>query len=157
MGLNRPFGPTSGMVTDDMPSSPAHAMFALALGSAWVPRPALRVFLIAGAGCALLPDIDLLAALFGVGSREVHRTFTHSVFFAVLLGLVAAICAKHFMSSKYTGRLAGYVAVATASHSVFDALATYDMGVVFLSPLSSHRYVVPRARLTPDPLNSASS
>jgi inner membrane protein len=124
-----------------MALSPTHAMLAMALGSAWAPKPALRVFLFAGAACAVLPDVDLLAPLLWVGGREFHRTFTHSLVFAVLVGALAAMCVKPLMASSCTRRLALYLALATDSHGILDALTTYEMGVAFFSPVSGERYV----------------
>jgi inner membrane protein len=124
-----------------MAFSPTHAILAVAVGSACAPKPALRGFLIAGALCAVLPDVDLLAPLLWAGGREFHRTVTHSLLFAVLVGAIAAICVKPLIGGNCTRRLALYLALATASHGLLDALTTHEMGVAFFSPVSGERYV----------------
>jgi inner membrane protein len=124
-----------------MAFSPTHAMLAVAVGSAWAPKSAPWVFLIAGAVCAVVPDVDLLAPLLWAEGREFHRTVTHSLLFAVVVGAVAAISVKRLMSGNCTRRLALYLALATASHGILDALTTHEMGVAFFSPISSERYV----------------
>jgi inner membrane protein len=127
--------------TVEMAFSPTHAMLAVAIGSVWVPKPALRVFLIAGAICAVLPDVDLLAPLLWASGREFHRTVTHSLFFAVLVGAVATMCLKPLMPGHRTRKLVLYLALATASHGILDALTTHEMDVAFFSPVSGERYV----------------
>ncbi len=130
-----------------MPLSSSHGMLALAMGAVMAPRPALRLFLAAGAGCAVLPDIDLMAPLFELGSRSAHRTFTHSIVFALAVGVLGAISVPRRFD-RYRTRFGVYLALATASHGLLDALTTYDMGVAFLSPISAHRYVPPWRPIT---------
>jgi len=100
------------------------------------------MFLIAGAICAVAPDVDLIARLFAPEGRDVHRTFTHSVFFAVFVGVIAALYTARY-SSGYTGRLVMYLTLATTSHGILDALTTYKKGVAFFSPVVSERFVAP--------------
>jgi inner membrane protein len=117
-------------------------MLALAIGSVMAPRPALKLFLIAGVAAAVLPDLDLIAPLFEAGSRGVHRTFTHSIFFAVLAGVLGAMGLPRTFQ-RYRTRFGLYLALAAGTHGALDALTTYDMGVAFLSPVSNVRYVAP--------------
>ena len=58
-----------------MPSSLSHAMVAVAAGSVIAPRRLLRPFLIIGAVCAVLPDIDAI----GRPSTVLLETCKHSV------------------------------------------------------------------------------
>jgi inner membrane protein len=136
-----------------MPSSLSHAMIAVAGGSAVAPRLLLRPFLIAGAICAVLPDLDAIGRPF-VGLRGDleflggHRGFTHSLFFAALLGTAAA-CAT-LVSSRWRGyrvRFGIFIALCTASHGVLDTITSVGAlrdGVQFLSPFSTHRYTISR-------------
>jgi inner membrane protein len=126
-----------------MAFSPTHAMLALAMGSAIAPRRALYSVLIAGAACAVLPDVDLLLPVFGAGGREWHRTITHSLFFAVAVGLAAWAIASRLSSHRNALRVPLYLAFATASHGLLDAMTTYPIGVAFYCPVSWKRYAGP--------------
>lgn len=81
-------------------TSATHALIGLAIGSLVVPRVHARAYLVIGALCAVLPDVDLLAPYFG-GDRDFHRRFTHSVFFAGLFGIACGFAAPH---SRFQGR-----------------------------------------------------
>lgn len=64
-------------------TTPPHAMIAVALGGAMVPRGGAGVLLVIGACCAASPDLDLLTPALG-GTHEFHRTVTHSIAFAIV-------------------------------------------------------------------------
>jgi inner membrane protein len=115
-------------------------MLAVAIGSAIAPRSALAPVLMAGAACAVLPDLDLAFALLGVAGRDLHRTVTHSVFVATGVGLLALAATRWRPGAA---RVALYMALATASHGLLDAMTTYPLGVAFLSPVSWTRHVAP--------------
>jgi inner membrane protein len=131
-----------------MPSSVAHAMIAVAVGSAVAPRPLFRRFLIVGAACAVLPDIDAIGRLYGSGGDITalggHRGFTHSLVFAALLGSIAAF--GTVSSERWRGhrvRFAAFVALVTASHGILDTLTSIGAEtspVQFLSPFSKRGY-----------------
>jgi inner membrane protein len=134
-----------------MPSSLTHAIVAVAGGSAVAPRPLLRPFLIIGSVCAVIPDLDAVGRPFyGVpGDLQFlggHRAFTHSLFFAAILGVVVAL--GTLTRVQWRGlriRLALFVVVVTASHGALDALSenAIRQGIQFLSPFSLERYVAP--------------
>ncbi len=119
-------------------------MVGVAIGAAFVPTPAPRRFWIAGALCAMLPDIDAVGRPFHAGDVAWlggHRALTHSFAFAVALGLVVALSGllaadwrQHWM------RFWLYLTIATAMHGVLDAFASYGTGVMFLAPFSNVRY-----------------
>src|SRR4030095_6619519 len=70
-----------------MPSIFSHAIFASAVGRAFVNNDNLPLrFWLLTAGCAMLPDVDAVSFLFGVpyGNIFGHRGITHSIAFAVL-------------------------------------------------------------------------
>ena len=70
-----------------------------------------------------------------------HRGFTHSLFFALLLALLAACFAQRLGASARAIFIV--VLISTASHGVLDAMTTGGMGVAFLSPFSNARYFLP--------------
>src|SRR5215470_4197992 len=77
-----------------MPSIPTHFLIGAALGQA----ASLRCrnnwrFWALAIGCSALPDIDVIGFGFGVryGDLWGHRGMTHSILFAAMVGLVAAM------------------------------------------------------------------
>ena len=105
-------------------------MVAVTAGSVLAPRPLLRPFLIIGAGCAVLPDIDAIGRLFYGASGDVqalgsHRAFTHSLTFATLLGVVVSLMA--LIDPRWRGhrvRVGLFVAIATGLHGVLDVFTS---------------------------------
>ena len=118
----------------------------MAIGSVVAPRRLLRPFLIAGAACALMPDLDNLGPG-GIDFLGGHRGFTHSFTFAALIGLASG--AIVFRQPEWSGarvRLMLFIAIATATHGVLDALTSVSRGAQLLSPFSLHPYRVPVLR-----------
>ncbi|MEO5799373.1 MAG: metal-dependent hydrolase, partial [Gemmatimonadales bacterium] len=113
-----------------MPSSFSHAAVGFTVAYVALPRPKRTTGMLwAAACCAALPDLDNIGVLFGhpdlADYLGGHRGFTHSFFFAALLGLLVAYRA---------GALKGVViAAATASHGLLDAFTTQGPGIAFLS------------------------
>ena len=121
-------------------TSLTHAALAVAVGSAVLPRRCAPSWLVLGAGCAVLPDLDLLAPVVG-GSREFHRTFTHSVVFAIVMGTIGA--AGFWLMGRDCSRALGiglWAAVTTVSHAIADMWTSYPVGVALWSPFSPRRY-----------------
>ena len=139
-----------------MPSAFSHAFVGAALGALFRrPGPPAR-FWLAGAACAAIPDLDVLGPLwFGVPWRSLlgHRGITHSLVFAVVLaGLVAALV---FRAPEWSGRRLGvwlFLAVATASHGLLDAMSNAATGVALLAPFDDTRYFLPWRPLLGSPL-----
>ena len=73
-----------------MPTIFSHAIFASAVGKAYVSEPMPLRFWVLTATSAMLPDVDAIGFAFGVpyDSMLGHRGLTHSIAFAVLVGLV---------------------------------------------------------------------
>ena len=130
-----------------MPSSIGHALVATAIGAPLAPAVATRRYWIAGVLCAVLPDLDAVGRPFGWGDLGFlggHRALTHSIFFAVVLGLVVAELAfRDVRWQGYRGRIIAYLVLATASHGALDAFAPYGGGVEFFAPVSAVRYAAP--------------
>ena len=127
-----------------MPSSIGHALVATAIGSPLAPAAPTRRYWIAGVLCAVLPDLDAVGRPFGWGDLAFvggHRALTHSIFFALVLGLVVAELAfRDVRWQGYRGRIIAYLVLATASHGALDVFAPYGDGVEFFSPFSAVRY-----------------
>jgi hypothetical protein len=121
------------------------------------PRALLRPFLIVGAVCAIVPDVDAIGRPFygAGGDLEMfggHRGFLHSLTFATLLGPTVA-CAT-LMSARWDGsrlKLAMFLAAVTdvtcavlqsiLEPRLYRLVASHSRAVqrtVFM-PASSHR------------------
>lgn len=142
-----------------MPTILAHPFAALALSPLLRDRQgvALRRVLGLGALCTVLPDLDVVGLWFGVpyGSLFGHRGFTHSIAFAVVLGLL--LSRVRFLASDARGRafVAVFLAACTASHGLLDALTDGGLGIAFLSPFSNARYFLPWQPIAVSPLDLA--
>jgi inner membrane protein len=121
-----------------------HAFFAAAMGgAAYAPRRMPARFWLLSAACAAVPDADVLAFDFGIpyGSVFGHRGFTHSLAFALLLGVSVALA--FFRDAPNRASLAAFFSLATASHAALDALTNGGLGVALFAPFSGRRYFSP--------------
>jgi inner membrane protein len=114
----------------------AHAIVGAAAGALYQsPRDRRRVIAVA-AICAVVPDLDLIGWPLGVSTFTLfgHRGLTHSIAFAVVLGVLAAL-------RRDRASAAAVLVLATATHSVLDAMTTYSpTGPAFWAPFSNQRY-----------------
>ena len=139
-----------------MASAFSHAVAALALGSfiRW-NRPPFKYWF-AGALCAAAPDFDSIGFAFGIRYGDVfgHRGFTHSLLFAVLLGVaVTGLCFRTEIRDGRGARVCAYLILATASHGLLDAITNGGLGVAFFSPFDTARYFFPFRPVVVSPIN----
>ena len=115
------------------------------------PRRLLRSFLIVGGICTVRPDIDAVGRPFSGGRGDLgflggHRGFTHSLTYAVLIGLIAMLATVAIPSWKeFRVRFDRFVGLSTAAHGALDALSSVGATtspVQFFSPFST-RYTAP--------------
>jgi inner membrane protein len=130
-----------------MPTILSHAVAATAAGQ-WRSGRLPARFWTCTALCAMLPDIDVIAFSFGIAYEDMfgHRGFTHSFFFAALIGALVAFYMSHQSPpSNASQRMARFVwfGAVTASHGLLDALTTGGRGIAFFAPFSNHRYFFP--------------
>lgn len=138
-----------------MASVPSHAVFALALGAWLAPDPLRRRALTLGAVLAVLPDSDSILHWLGVSSRTVfgHRGLTHSLSFAVVVGLLAAfLLARSAGMPGLRARLGLYFVLALASHGLLDAMTNGGQGIALFAPFSNERYFLPFRPLVVSPI-----
>jgi inner membrane protein len=104
---------------------------------------------------SVIPDLDVLGFIAGVPYGHVlgHRGFTHSVLFALLLAVAAAVLAKPLRTAPAVA--AAVVFVATVSHGLLDACTTGGLGVAFFAPFSNHRYFLPWRVIRVSPIGVA--
>src|ERR1051325_2138020 len=127
-----------------MPSIPTHFLVGAALGqgAAQPMRRDWRFWTIALV-CSALPDVDVIGFSFGVryGDLWGHRGMTHSILFAAIAGIVAAM----FLGGSrgqllWDGTL---LFLTTASHGFLDAMTNGGLGIAFFSPFDQTRYFLP--------------
>lgn len=108
-----------------------------------------RAVLVWLAICAMLPDADVVAFWFGVPYDSLfgHRGITHSIPFALGVGLLAA----RLLGRRDLGT-AAWFALATASHPLLDALTDGGRGVALLAPFSADRYFFPWRPIAVSPI-----
>src|SRR3954469_18386227 len=130
-----------------MPSIFTHAAGALAIGSAAAVEKRPTRFWVLTAGCAMLPDADVLSFALGAerGSMLGHRGLTHSITFALLLALIVVSLAfrKTRSFSKPWWLLVLFFFVATLSHGLLDMLTNGGSGVALFPPFDPTRYFFP--------------
>jgi len=128
-----------------MPTILTHPAVALP----FVSRMPRRV-LFCGVIGTIIPDADVIAFAFGIPYAHTfgHRGFTHSIAFAALFALVAAVLVR--------GRIAAFafIFLCTMSHAILDALTDGGLGIAFFSPFSNERYFFPWQPIRVSPLGA---
>lgn len=133
-----------------MPTIFSHALTAAAAARWWPGRLSVR-FWTWTAVCAMLPDADVIAFAFGIpyGDMFGHRGFTHSFFFAAVIGALVATHVSHQSHRLHRSHLSHRFALfiwftaLTASHGILDAMTNGGRGIAFFAPFSDHRYFFP--------------
>jgi len=83
-----------------------------------------------------------------------HRGFSHSLLFAVMVGvLVPRLAVPHLpFRSRSFGVLMLYFSCVTMSHGILDSMTDGGLGIAFFSPFDSTRYFFPWRPLTVSPI-----
>lgn len=130
-----------------MPTIFSHAVIGLAASKLMVNgAESDNRIIIASALLAALPDMDaLFLGAIPYNHPLGHRGFTHSLFFAALLGAAVAYL---YTRVDWAGghsfiTLAIFFALVMASHGFFDALTDGGLGVAFFAPFDNTRYFFP--------------
>ncbi len=120
-----------------------HPLPVLALGLALGPRVIPPRLLLAGLLFSLLPDADVLAFKFDIAYADAfgHRGFSHSLLFAGLTGVLAALGCR--LLDCRAPQAFAWTALATTSHSLLDAATDGGLGVAWLWPWSEQRFFLP--------------
>ena len=107
--------------------------------------------------CSILPDADVVGFSFGIeyGDLLGHRGLTHSLCFALILGMVIVWFAFEDVVkfSRAWWILSMYFFLVTGSHGFIDAMTSGGLGVAFFSPFDTTRYFLPWRPLTVSPMN----
>jgi len=139
-----------------VPSIISHSVVAVAAGTVCADGTMPVRFWLLSIICAVLPDADVLGFRFGINYGDFfgHRGFFHSLFFAVLVGVLAA---GMFFRSPTTRPwrwwlVALYFSLLTASHGILDAFTSGGLGIALLSPFDATRYFFPWTPIRVSPL-----
>ena len=129
-----------------MASAFGHALAAYTIGNTFSRQMTGWKFFLLGMFCSILPDADVISFAFGIPYEAFwgHRGFTHSLLFALLIGLVITSLFYRKSLSDASGLFyIAYFTLCTASHSVLDALTNGGLGVAFFLPWDDTRYFFP--------------
>lgn len=139
-----------------MPTAFTHAFVGACVGLG-SPRPLPTGRLaVATAVLAALPDLDVITFWLGIpyGHPLGHRGFSHSLLFAALASLLAALV--FFTSLRLGSRrwwvVLGALLIAGASHGLLDACTDAGLGIGFLIPFDDTRYFLPWRPLATSPI-----
>lgn len=122
-----------------MPTVLSHPVPVLCLGLGLGRRIASWRLLAAGVVCSLLPDCDVISFSLGVPYADIlgHRGFSHSLLFAGVIGVVAALAAPLLKARRVAAfALCGG---AVAVHILLDAMTNGGLGVAAFWPWSGER------------------
>lgn len=105
--------------------------------------PPLAASMLGLSALSVLPDADFVAFMVGIPYPHPfgHRGMTHSLLFAVFVGLFVALGLRLRRRPVLLDALLATLVV--ASHGVLDAMTTGGLGVEFFWPVDTHRYFLP--------------
>ncbi|WP_299247593.1 metal-dependent hydrolase [uncultured Aquimarina sp.] len=135
-----------------------HALTAYALGKGFAKEMTNWKFWILGIICSVLPDADVVGFKFGIAYEDFwgHRGFSHSLVFALLLGILVTFL---FYNKKIISRtglaLITYFTICTASHGILDAMTSGGLGIAFFSPFDDTRYFFPLRPIQVSPIGAS--
>ena len=126
-----------------MPTIITHAVVPLAIGLGLGTGAVSRRLLLAGVVASIMPDMDVVAFKLGIAYADAfgHRGASHSLAFALLLGLLALACAPALRTSRLAAFV--FVTLSTLSHPVLDMFTDGGLGVAMWWPLASDRLFAP--------------
>lgn len=132
-----------------------HPLIPLAMAAGLGRVAVTKRLLAAGMIASILPDADVLAFYFRIGYDHPfgHRGFTHSIFFAVLIGLAGMAAARSFGVNRAVAFL--FLFVSTVSHGLLDALTNGGLGIAFFSPFDNTRYFLPWQVIEVSPITAS--
>ncbi len=139
-----------------MASAFGHMAVAYVMGKTLDPVWHSTRFWILTALCSVLPDADVVGFVLGIPYEHMlgHRGITHSIAFAILLGILVpflAVPGLPFFNKRY-GFLAIYFAAVTLSHGFLDAFTNGGLGIAFFAPFDGTRYFFPWRPIAVSPI-----
>ena len=122
----------------------------------WLRRCPVSLAILA-AFCSVLPDADVAAFALEIPYEHPlgHRGFTHSIVFAIVFALLAALAYVRVARNGLAFRVVFVVLfIATVSHGLLDAMTTGGKGVGFFIPFLNERYFFPFRPIRVSPLSA---
>ncbi len=137
-----------------MPTIFTHAVLPLAAGLALGRRTLSPRLVAAGMFAAIAPDFDSVAFKLGIAYADQfgHRGASHSIAFALALGLLAAIAAPWLRTTRLKAFI--FIAACTGSHPLLDAFTDGGLGVALLWPWSHERLFAPWRPIEVSPIGA---
>lgn len=136
-----------------MPTIISHVAVPLAVGVGLGRDVISRRLIFVGFIASIIPDFDVVAFRLGIAYADQlgHRGFTHSLLFAIILGIFATL----FYSKLKTKPLVAFIFVfiATLSHGLLDMLTNGGLGIAFFWPFTDQRFFFPEQFIQVSPLN----
>ncbi|MHA7058919.1 metal-dependent hydrolase [Aquimarina sp. M1] len=135
-----------------------HAFTAYAIGKGFANEVKSWKFWLLGITCSILPDADVLGFKFGINYHDFwgHRGFSHSLVFALLLGmLVTLLFYGKKLNSKTGLLLILYFMLCTVSHGILDAMTSGGLGIAFFAPFDNTRYFFPWRPIKVSPIGAS--
>ena len=122
-----------------MPTIISHAAVPLAFGIGAGRKRVPLALLGAGVAASMLPDADVILFRFGATYDQIwaHRGFSHSIGFAIFLGLIAVVTLRRTIPPLLAFT---FVAASATSHGLLDMLTNGGHGIAILWPLTDQRY-----------------
>lgn len=104
---------------------------------------------------SILPDADVIAFSYGISYADImgHRGFTHSIGFALIIGLAASLFYRLLRAGPVVTFLV--IAASTLSHALLDAMTNGGLGVAMFWPISETRYFLPWQPIEVSPIGIA--
>ena len=107
------------------------------------PRRSTALSIVGWTVLSMVPDADVIAFTLGIpyAAPWGHRGATHSLAFAVLVGLLAALAARALALPVLRTWLLATAVV--ASHGILDTMTDGGLGCALLWPFSHQRFFAP--------------
>lgn len=137
-----------------MPTILTHAIAGVAIAQMTAPCSRRGEISLFAAGCAMLPDADVLGFRLGISYSDLfgHRGITHSLLVAAMVATAVSLWLKN---DSLDGNLRVFLCLfaATASHGILDAFTNGGLGIAFLAPFDRTRYFFSARPILVSPLN----
>ncbi|MBL7806659.1 MAG: metal-dependent hydrolase [Saprospiraceae bacterium] len=129
-----------------------HIAASTAIGYAFFPKEVRPITLIVAGFCAFAPDLDVLAFSYGVpySSEWGHRGWTHSVTFALILGVLSSWALQRSISWN---KLTWWLVISTLTHPLLDMMTNGGRGCALWWPFWKERIFLPFRPIQVSPIS----